>query len=412
MPGFAEVAPILHVSTYKDWDAVGRYYWGLVRDQLVPTDEIKATLKELSSKVPAGDELALVRAVYGFVVSRTRYVGLEFGIHGYKPYKVDKILSRRFGDCKDKASLMHALLSVAGIDSRLVLLRMRRMGKLSPAPASLSAFNHAILYVPKFDLWLDGTAEFFGSRELPTEDREAVVLVVDPGGGSQIGVTPPGRAEDNVTRSEYEVLLSGSGVAQVTGRTSVSGVAAPDYRRAYQAAATRKQTFEQAWARSFPGLSVKGLELSDLTELETDVQLRFSLEVPRYAQVDGERLSFSPFGEGRTYVESYAPLSARKQDLVLAYPWVNFFTYRYSLPAGMPAQELPSDVDVKGPFGTVSLTYRKEGDRLVAEGQVKLDRSKVSAQEYPEFRRFMGEIDQALARKVKIGGAGAKRAGR
>ena len=71
------------------------------------------------------------RAIYDFVVTNTRYVALEFGIHGYKPYRVDRVLARRFGDCKDKASLIHAMLKVAGVDSRLVLLRMRQPGHAS-----------------------------------------------------------------------------------------------------------------------------------------------------------------------------------------------------------------------------------------------------------------------------------------
>src|SRR6266550_2592552 len=86
-------------------------------------------------------------------------------------YPVETVLTRRFGDCKDKASLMHAMLEALGIDSRLVLLRTRRMGNLSEAPASLAVFDHAILYVPKYELYLDGTAEFHGSGELPPDDR-------------------------------------------------------------------------------------------------------------------------------------------------------------------------------------------------------------------------------------------------
>ena len=121
----------------------------------------------MSRTFDAETELAIVKAVYDFVVSQTRYVGLEFGIHGYKPYRVDQILQRRFGDCKDKASLMHALLASVGIDSRLVLLRMRKLGSMPERPASLAIFNHAILYLPKLDLWLDGTASFSGSRDLP-----------------------------------------------------------------------------------------------------------------------------------------------------------------------------------------------------------------------------------------------------
>jgi tetratricopeptide (TPR) repeat protein len=402
MPGRSEVAASLHVSTYKDWDAVGRYYWGLVRDPLTPTEEIRAAAREILASVPKGDELAAIRAVYGFVVSRTRYVGLEFGIHGYKPYKVDKVLARRFGDCKDKASLMHALLEALGIDSRLVLLRMRRLGRIDPWPASLAVFDHAILYVPKHDLWLDGTAEHYGSRELPVEDRGAQVLVIEPAGGSKLSQIPEAKAESNLTRSDYEVALTATGASTLKGRTVVAGQGAPEYRQTYQAPATRRQTFEQGWARAFPGLSVKALSFSDLADIEKDVELTYELDIPRFAQPEDDALTFAPFGQGATYVESWAALSARKQALVLPQPWTNRFVHRYLLPKGFSASELPADVSVKSPFGAVALRYHAEGDALVAEGEVALGISRVAPAEYPAFRAFLGRIDRALGRKIKL----------
>jgi transglutaminase-like putative cysteine protease len=180
MPGYSELLAYVHVSTYKDWASVGKFYWGLVKDQLRVTDEIRAAALEAVKGIAPSDEAARIRAVYDFVVSRTRYVGLEFGINSFKPYPVETILSRRFGDCKDKASLMHAMLESLGIDSRLALLRMTRLGGIDEAPASLAVFNHAILYVPKYDLFLDGTAEFHGSGELPADDRGAYALIVEP----------------------------------------------------------------------------------------------------------------------------------------------------------------------------------------------------------------------------------------
>ena len=120
--------------------------------------------------------------MHDFVVSGTRYVGLEFGIHGYKPYKVTQVLARRFGDCKDKAALMIALLREVGVPAELVLVRTRRGGHLDTEPASLAIFDHAIVYVPKLDRYLDGTAEFSGLRELPAQDQGVVVLRVGPRG--------------------------------------------------------------------------------------------------------------------------------------------------------------------------------------------------------------------------------------
>ncbi|NTX05133.1 DUF3857 domain-containing protein [Myxococcus sp. CA040A] len=410
MPGWAEVAQNLHVSTYQTWDQVGRYWWGLVRDQLQPNSELKQTVDQVLTGVDRKNELAVVRAIYNFVVTNTRYVALEFGIHGFKPYRVDRVLSRRFGDCKDKASLIHAMLRVAGVDSRLVLLRMRNLGALDAEPASLAAFNHAIAYVPKFDLYLDGTAEFHGAKELPSADRVANVLVVEPDGKSTFLTTPEARAEDNATGLKMDVALRADGSAEVTGASTVSGQSAPEYRRAYRPEATRKSTFERAWAQSFPGLTVNEVSLSDTTKLDDDVSMDFRMSIPRYAEVMPNAVRFLPFGTGRTYQQAFAPLAERRFDLVMQSPWVNSFNLRYTLPAGWSVTELPQAVEETNAFGRLKLTYRVEEGKLVAEGEVKLSVARVKADEYPAFRDFLGRVDRAFARRVIIQGPGGRTA--
>jgi tetratricopeptide (TPR) repeat protein/transglutaminase-like putative cysteine protease len=421
MPGWSEVSPYLHVSTYADWKQVGVFYWGLVRDQLKVTPLVKETADKIAREALGGrartpaDDLLLVRAVYDFVVTNTRYVGLEFGIHGYKPYKVDQILTRRFGDCKDKASTVRTLLEALGIDSRLVLLRMKRLGKLPESPASLAIFNHAILYVPKFDLWLDGTAAYSGSRELPGEDRGAVTLVVNPGDAPRFGLIPEVKPDENLTQVSFDVQLAEDGTATVSGQSTITGTQAPGYRRAYQAENERRASFEQAWSRTFPGLKVDSVALSDLTRLEDDVTMKFKLSVPRYAQKDGDTLRFTPFGGGHTYVESYAAMGARRYDLVLGEPWTNRFRYRYALPPGWEVAELPESVEEDGPLGRFSVKYRLEGGMLVADGNIVFKVSRVAAKDYPSFRELAAKIDQAMARKVKVArraGAAAGGAGR
>src|SRR5262249_4821818 len=58
MPGWAEVVPTLHVSTYKSWEQVGRYYWGLIRDQLSPSEDLRKTVEQILSHVNRKDEQA------------------------------------------------------------------------------------------------------------------------------------------------------------------------------------------------------------------------------------------------------------------------------------------------------------------------------------------------------------------
>ncbi len=410
-PGPSETTPFLHVSTYATWEQVATFWWGLVREQLVPDAEVRATAERIRRETLAarraaglpesGDERALVEAVHAFVVTNIRYVGLEFGIHGFKPYRVDEVLSRRYGDCKDKASLTHALLGVLGIDSRLVLLRMRHLGAMPDRPASLSIFNHAITWVPDFDLWLDGTAGFHGTHDLPGEDRGATVLVVNPGAPPRFTRIPPARPEENVTATTMEIRLDAGGAAAMDGETRVRGQPAAAYRRAYQSEADRRAALEQAFARVFPGLTVKKVTASDLSRLEEDVVLGYRLEEPRFADRTDGTLTFRPFGAVQGYVEGYAPTSTRREDLVIGDPHELSFAYRILLPEGSTA-DLPPPARAETPFGTWEVALRAEPGAVRADCRVVFRTGRVAAADYPAFRAFLSGLDQALARRVAV----------
>jgi len=402
MPGWPEVAATLSVSTYRTWDEVGRYYWRLIRDQLRPDASIRAAVDEALQGVDRADRRAVVQVLYGYVVSRTRYVALEFGIHGYQPYRVDRVLARRFGDCKDKASLLHAMLEAAGVDSRIVLLRMRSLGAVPSEPASLAVFNHAILYVPSLDWYLDGTAEFHGASELPGADRQASILVVEPDGPSRFTTTPPAAADGNVTDLHLELALRPAGTAEVKAETRIRGTGAPAYRRSYQTLATRRTNLERAWSHAFPGLSVGEVTVDGLSQLDRDVTLDFQMHVPRYAEVSTAGLRFFPFPGASGYLQGLAPLAERSRDLVLDGPSVSRFRYLYQLPHGYVVDELPHAVTTQTPFGHAQFGCRTQAEALECTGEVAVTTARVAAKDYAAFRAFLSEVDQAFARKVLV----------
>jgi cellulose synthase operon protein C len=412
MPGWAEVATPLHLSTYQSWDAVGRYWWGLVRDQLTTNDELQKTVTTVLKGVDRKKTAEVVAAIYGFVVTNTRYVALEFGIHGYKPYRVDRVLARRFGDCKDKASLIVAMLKLAGVDARLVLLRMRNLGTLPPEPASLAAFNHAIAYVPALDLYLDGTADFHGSKEVPSADRVANVLVVEPDGKSRFLTTPEAKPSDNATSLTMDVTLKPDGSATGKGSVLAMGQAAPELRRQYQTAATRKETFEQLWANSFPGVSASELVITDTTKLELPVTMTFKMAMPRYAEAGAGILRFFPFGASRAFTQALAPLSERTTDVIFPGVWTNRFDFTYSLPASWTPGELPSKVFEQSQFGSLVIEATLKDGKLRVTGEMVMAKARIAATDYPAFREWLLKVDQAFGRKVtaQSGGRTATRA--
>jgi transglutaminase-like putative cysteine protease len=405
MPGTAETAPYLHVSTYATWAEVGAWYWHLVEDQLTADDDVRRTARSLVTP-SMGDE-ARVRAVYNFVVENTRYVGLEFGIHGYKPYKVTQVLARRFGDCKDKASLLLALLREVGVDADLVLVRTRRGGRLDPQPASLAIFDHAIVYVPKLDRYLDGTAEFAGLAELPTEDQGVMVLRVGPHGGvlTETPVLPSGASR---VERRWQVAVDVAGDAHIDESLSIRGAAAANWREHYQTPGQRADRYGRVWDGRFPGARLASVEMPAMADRDAPVTVRASVNVPRFGQpASGKALELPVSGRDPDFVRTYARLSVRRQDLVLAYPWQHDEEVTYHLPAGWRILDggLGGEAarEVQSAFGRFHLEVSADGDVVRVRSFLDVARARIAPDEYARFRSFLGEIDAALQARLVVG---------
>ncbi|MET0384879.1 MAG: DUF3857 domain-containing protein [Polyangiales bacterium] len=398
MPGVTEESPYLHVSTYRSWQDVGRWYWGLISDQLYADQSLKRTVNELvAGKKSTRDKVV---SIHDWVVSHTRYVGLEFGIHGFLPYRVPLIVQRGFGDCKDKASLMYTMLREAGVDARIVLLRTRRNGAIDSTPASLSVFDHAITYVPELDMYLDGTAEHSGTTELPGEDQGVMVLLVGPN-GAELRTTPTVPAEQNRRTRGLSIALASDGSAQVEGREEVVGSDAAGYRQYYEAEGTRSERFERSLGAIYPGVELLSQSFDSLKELETPVRYAYKIRVPRFGHFDGSTLQVAP-SVLSDLVRNLARAPKREQPLDLGTPNTYVEERAYTPPKGMQWSVVPRDAEVSSEFGRLRLHYVTRNNELSVRTEFVLTRARVAPTEYPAFRRWIDAADQLLRQRIGL----------
>ncbi len=403
MPGWTEVAQYLHVSTYRSWDDVGVWYWNLVSEQLVVDDAIRQAVRKTLATLPAGaDTRAKVDAIYEHVVRNTRYVGLEFGIHGFKPYRTTDIYSRRFGDCKDKASLLKVMLAEAGIESNLVLVRTRELGTLPAEPASLAAFNHAITYVPSLQLFLDGTAEWSGPGELPANDQGATVLVIQDGKGADFRTIPMSTADENGRRTEQRVVLRADGAAVVDHAIEVWGGGASGVRYRFQSPEERKERLAAAFGDVFPGVEVRDVEAPELGDILRPAQVSATLRAPHWATKEGEALRFRVLGRDSRLTAAMAGTAVREHDLVLDLPSTEENLVRYVLPAGHRFSRLPANKTLDTPVGTFSLEVKPEDDGVRVRSRLQLTRARITPAEYDAFRQFLRQVDASLEQSFEV----------
>jgi transglutaminase-like putative cysteine protease len=398
MPGITEAGPYLHVSTYKGWEDVGRWYWGLIKDQLYADEQLKRTVLELTRDQKTTRDK--VEAIHNWVVANTRYVGLEFGIHGYMPYRVPLIVQRGFGDCKDKASLMYTMLREAGIDARIVLVRTRRNGAIVDQPASLAVFDHAITYVPEFDLYLDGTAEHSGTSELPVEDQGVSVLVVGPR-SAELRRTPVLDADRNKRTRSLRVALAADGSAKVEADEVVAGAEAAGYRDYYQAPGTRAERFERTLGGLYPGLKLEEQRFAPLSDLEEPVRYSYRIQVPQLARWDGDELRLEP-SVLHDLVQDMARLPKRRHTLDLHGTRTYIEERSVRLPPGMLASDVPAGGEASSAFGRLKLDFKHDGGTVTARTEFAVTRDRVAPSEYPAFRRWVEAADQLLKQRIGI----------
>ncbi len=403
MPGWTEIARYLHVSTFSDWNAVGRWYWSLVKDQLIVDAKIRAAVREVIAGLPKdADERSRVRALYKHVITSTRYVGLEFGIHGFKPYRTTDVYDRRFGDCKDKASLLKVMLAEAGITSHLVLVRTRDQGTVGEAPASLAAFNHAITYVPSLDLYLDGTAEFSGPEELPTGDQGATVLIIKDGAGAELRQIPRSKPSENLQTVRQIVTLTPGGGATVQHDLTVKGAGAAGWRSILQSSDNRRERLTNAWGAQFPGLIVDEIKAPQLGDVLQPVRLTSRWEVPSWAQAQGEGLRFQALGHRTGLTRSIAGQAKREHDLVLAAPWIEDNTTEYQLPKGWKIAQSPSPRSIDTPLAVFRLEVEAQGERATIKTHLEYRKARFTPAEYRALRDFLSQVDGSLDQVFEI----------
>jgi tetratricopeptide (TPR) repeat protein len=402
MPPDSEVLPYLTITTFKDWEEVAAWYWSLVKQQLLLPQVLKDKVVGLTHD--ARTPLEKARALYNFVVTEIRYLGLEFGAHGYKPHEAAEVLKAQYGDCKDKATLLMAMLKEAGISSDIVLVRTRSLGKMDHSLASLGLFNHAILHTADLngqEMWLDGTAQYHSFQELPFADQGSIAFVINASGGSFKQI-PLSSNMQNEKVFDTEVFISADGSAYGKRTVRYRGLPAPSVRRYYQNPEKAKPLVEQALNSKYPGSRVEKVEVSDVQNLDETPWLSYTFAIPDFLQLRNEYGRFKPWLLPSELSQMYALLSSRKYDLMISYPETLRRHYTFRLDDGFTVLSTPEPVRMETPFGLFSVRFEVTGNSIELHEELATTKPRITPKEYAAFRRFCNQVDRTQETEVVV----------
>lgn len=270
--------PRIQFSTGTSWAAVTKEYLELSRPAT------SADLSGVAQLPPAGkDRISTVRALVQYLHTQVRYTGVEFDEAQFVPGMPSETLKRHYGDCKDKAALLVALLHHAGITAHLALLKSGHGIDTNPAMPSLNRFDHAIVYVPASGndkaLWIDATANFNEVGSVPYMDtgRQALIIADNTTALTQIPEAVPA---DSVLIETREFFLPSVGKSRVVETSETHGSVDAAYRSDYGSTLSdqqKKQMEDYAW-QAYLSKSLKSIDHSNGADLSKPFHLTLTME--------------------------------------------------------------------------------------------------------------------------------------
>lgn len=275
-----DYSPRVALSTAADGAALAQAYRTLTLGSTEPTAQVRALAEQLTAGL--SEPRAQAKALYDWVRQNIRYVNIVLERGGLVPRPLDSILANRYGDCKDHASLLSALLQARGIDSTQVLVNAGNAYWM-PEPGMVEAFNHMIVYLPGQDLYLDSTAQYAAFGELPPQDTGKTVLHVASG---QWARTPLSSIDRTQITQRIEVGAGGDASVQSLARHE--GGQAIFMRALFASAASMA---DSQWTQTLmSGLGLQGqarLQRPDTSASAPGVQIGFDYDAARMAEIPG-----------------------------------------------------------------------------------------------------------------------------
>jgi uncharacterized protein DUF3857/transglutaminase superfamily protein len=400
--------PELKAKQQGSWDDVARWYGTLVKTQ----HDASPAIKERAGQLLAGRTMPLekIRALAEFSQNEIRYVAMYIGIGGYQPHAATDIFVNRYGDCKDKVTLLTSMLQEYGFESYYVLTNTERGTARPEVPVFV--FNHAIIAirlpagvdakslpgaaeVPGLGavLFFDPTSRLTQFGSLPPYLQDNAGLIVSERGGTFVRM-PLATPENNMLRRKAHFRLAPDGVLSGKVEEERSGAVAYE-QRGYlidEPANLRYKWIESSLSSHFRNFSLRSSELANVEDISKDLKASYELTAPKYAQVTGDLLLIRPRVIGQKSFDYLEEKKERKYPVEYEAARIDTDVFEIELPAGYTVDELPTAVHLDSGFA------QYESSSTVENGILKYQRKFVVRQvEFPlerlgELKKFLRQV--------------------
>ncbi|HTX75498.1 MAG TPA: DUF3857 domain-containing protein [Terracidiphilus sp.] len=375
--------PRVSYSTAASWQVLATDYSKIV-DAHAGADAVQSVVNDLiRGKAGIADKEA---ALVDYLDREVRYTGIEFGDAALIPHEPSETLAKKYGDCKDKATLLVTMLRAAGIPAYVALLDAGSHMDIAPDLPGMGIFDHAIVYVPAIQsqpaLWVDATDRYARLGQIPIADQGRLALIARPDTTS-LTRTPESTSQDNVLVEYRTMTLSENGPATVVEKDEPHGVYESRYRDYYADRPDKdtRQGLSQYVQSQYMSDSLTTIDRSDPADLSRQFDLTIGCDKAKRgytglteaeAAIRYEALFFrlpdelTEREDADKKKKDNDAASPRTADWELIEPYSVDLHYRIVPPPGFVPKELPKNTTVALGPASIREEFSADKDNSIA----------------------------------------------
>lgn len=376
---FDQTGPLVRLNTLKDWTEFVTWYRPLVEKQLKLGKKLEAEVEKWTAQATTPREILDI--LHRHVANDVRYVGLEFGGCDIEPHTASEVWEHQYGDCKDKAALLVAMLRHKKVPAHLVLVNTEHLGRVERRCTDWRAFNHAILVadLPDGPVFCDPTIEGSPAGMLAPSSAERDVLVISA--PERWMRTPEQKAGSYAMN--LDAKLSSTGELSGWATLEADGYVG-NYYRNLEATNTRQQLkerlqnlIEDIW---------QGASVIDVKTMPQQPGTPYQLQAFFIVPPGGSPSLRFPFDA--SFLPDFGTGEGRETD---AFLWrdINRTRSVITLPPGLRPTSLPPPLTVQNEHGSGFARWNLDGGKLRAELNFDVKSTRLPA---GEVKGFMSEL--------------------
>ena len=387
-----------YAGSMESWDAYGQFMHELWdgRDEIAP--ELATKVQELTADASSNKEK--IARLYALMQEQKRYVSVQLGIGGWQPFSADYVEEHGYGDCKALSNYMKAVLAEIGIESYPVIIQASGHHPYEVEDDFVDpAFNHAILYVPEEDMWLECTSSVNPAGYLGSFTNDRKVLLVTPEGG-RLARTPKLGTAENTSAEHLVVALAADGSAVLHYEGVMQGIPHEKWRY-YEFGYSEEEVKNKIREKGkLPTLNLNEVSVKAAPDMPT-ATVHFTAETERYASRAGKRL-FVPLNLICPWQEVPDAVENRTRPVQVPYGYTKDAVIELQLPENYRVESLPKPLEISTPFGAYSLSVEETEGGVVVRRKLVLTDEEQPAEAYAEFREFLQQLVKADASKMVL----------